>query len=243
MAETKVETKAVLFDLDDTLFDHAFAARRALEGLHGSLPRFADGPFETLEEEYGRLLEEVHLRVLAGEMTLDEARRDRMRVLMSGGGGEPPGEDEIQEMASRFRSGYQSNRRSAEGVAELLDELRERGKLVGIVTNNMTAEQEDKLAFCKLDSLVDFMVTSEDVGTPKPESVIFEAALERANCRACETVVVGDSWESDVLGAVNAGVRAVWYNPRGLLCPDPSLAAELRAFRPLNEALAALLKP
>ncbi|MGH3088401.1 MAG: hypothetical protein ACRDSJ_13915 [Rubrobacteraceae bacterium] len=53
------DTKAVLSDLDDTLFDHAFAARSSLEGLHGSLPRFSDGPFEVLEEEYGRLLEEA----------------------------------------------------------------------------------------------------------------------------------------------------------------------------------------
>lgn len=235
-------TKAVLFDLDDTLFDHAFAARRALEAVHSSLPRFAQKPFEVLEKEYGRLLEEIHLRVLAGEMTLAEARRERMRSLMSGDGGSPT-DGEVGGIASRFRSGYQSNRRAAEGAHELLEELRDRGIMVGVVTNNMTAEQEAKLAFCKLDSLTDFMVTSEDVGAPKPESAIFEAALERADSRASEAVVVGDSWESDIVGAARAGIRAVWYNPRGLPCPEPSLAAGLRSFRPSGAALEFLLDP
>lgn len=241
------ETKAVLFDLDDTLFDHAFAARRALEGIHGDLPRFADGPFDILEKEYGRLLEEVHLRVLAGEMTLDEARRDRMRTLLSGDGesgdGNLPGDEEVAALASRFRGGYLENRRVAEGTYELLEELRERGVVVvGVVTNNMTAEQKDKLAFCKLDALINFMVTSEEVGSPKPEKTIFEAALNRADCRASEAVVVGDSWESDVVGARSAGIRAVWYNPRGLPKPDGFPVSELRSFLPLEEALDAMLR-
>lgn len=241
MSENASETKAVLFDLDDTLFDHAFAAKRALEEIHGDLPRFADGPFDILEKEYGRLLEEVHLRVLAGEMTLDEARRDRVRTLLSGDG-RTPANGEVDGLASRFRSGYLENRRVSEGAYELLEELREREVVVGVVTNNLTAEQKGKLAFCKLDAFIDFMVTSEEVGIPKPEKDIFEAALERADCRASEAVVVGDSWESDVVGARNAGIRAVWYNPRGLPKPDDFPVAELRSFRPLEVALDAILR-
>jgi HAD superfamily hydrolase (TIGR01549 family) len=235
--------RAVLFDLDDTLFDHAFAARRALEGIHKDLPRFADWPFDVLEDEYGRRLEEVHLRVLDGELTLEEARLDRMRHLMSTDSGKSPSDAEASEMAGRFRDGYQGNRRAADGARELLGSLRERGITVGIVTNNVTAEQKDKLAFCKLDSLVDFMVTSEEIGPPKPERAMFEAALDRAGCRASEAVVVGDSWESDVLGAKNAGIRAVWYNPRGLPRMEDLPVAEIRAFRPLDGALEAILGP
>lgn len=234
--------KAVLFDLDDTLFDHAFAARRALEGIHKELPRFSGKPFETLEEQYSALLEEVHLRVLAGKLTLDEARRDRMRTLMADDDGIPPKEGEVAALAHRFRTGYLENRRAADGAYELLEELRRRRIIVGIVTNNMTAEQKDKLAFCKLDSLVDFMVTSEEVGIPKPERVIFEAALARADCDASEAVVVGDSWESDVVGARSAGIRAVWCNPKGMSRPDASIAAEMRSFRPLEAALDVLLE-
>lgn len=234
------ETRAALFDLDDTLFDHAFAARRALEGIHGDLPRFAGGPFDALEEEYARLLEEVHLRVLAGELTLEEARRDRMRTLLSSDG-RVPETAEVEDLAVRFREGYQKNRRPAKGVEELLDRLRGLGVTVGIVTNNITAEQEEKLAFCGLDERVDFMVTSEEVGKPKPEGLIFEVALERAGCEAREAVVVGDSWESDVVGARRAGIRAVWYNPKRLPRPEGSRVEELNSFRPASEAIGKLL--
>ena len=53
--------------------------------------------------------------------------------------------------------------------------------------------------------------------------------------------MVGDNWLGDVMGAVNAGIRAVWFNRRSLPCPDLALATEIRTFEPVEPVIEALL--
>ncbi|HET7219395.1 MAG TPA: hypothetical protein VFJ02_15160, partial [Vicinamibacterales bacterium] len=71
--------RAVLFDLDDTLFDHRHAARQALTCVHQMHACFAMRRFETFEDEHARCLEELHRSVLAGERGIDDARLERFR--------------------------------------------------------------------------------------------------------------------------------------------------------------------
>ncbi len=54
---------------------------------------------------------------------------------------------------------------------------------------------------------------SETVGFSKPDPHIFAEALARMGVRADETIFVGDSWEADIVGAIHAGIAAVWLNP------------------------------
>lgn len=241
-----IRPRIVLFDLDDTLFDHRHSAASALASIQNLLPRFADGPFSDLEREYSLLLEEIHLLVLSGELDLDRARLIRMSRLMSRNGIIPT-EPEAGEVARLFRENYQQNRRVVEGTKELLTALRDRDLTIAIVTNNQTKEQEEKLVFTGLDGLVDFMATSEEVGAPKPDPRIFHAALELAGRTPDEAVVVGDSWPSDIIGARNAGIRPVWYNPSASQKPGPETGtlsvAELRSLRPAEQAVRVLLRP
>ena len=73
----------VLFDLDDTLFDHDHCSRAALRRVRDEHPALCAVPWEELRVSYSRLLEEVHARLLGGEFTLEEARRERFRLLFS----------------------------------------------------------------------------------------------------------------------------------------------------------------
>ncbi len=52
--------------------------------------------------------------------------------------------------------------------------------------------------------------------------------------------MVGDSWKADILGARQAGIRALWLNRYEHPCPDPSLAAEFQSYIPLEQVLALL---
>lgn len=229
--------KAVLFDLDDTLFDHLHSTRQGLLAVCRAYPCFQQRPIEELFADYTRLLDEVHLSVLNGSLSIDEARRERFRrfFLLHG----PETNDLLQTIehaALLHRETYQASRQAVAGVGPLLEYLHERVK-IAVVTNNLVAEQIDKLRHLKLDRFIDELVTSEETGSIKPDPGIFRAALERAGCRAQETVMIGDAWQADVLGATGAGIRAIWLNRTGNACPDPALAAELRAFEPIEKAL------
>jgi FMN phosphatase YigB (HAD superfamily) len=84
------------------------------------------------------------------------------------------------------------------------------------------------------------MVTAEDVGIPKPDPTMFQAVLQQLDCVAEETVMVGDSWRSDVLGATALGIRALWLNRYGHICPDPALALEFTSYEPLADVVVLL---
>jgi FMN phosphatase YigB (HAD superfamily) len=88
------------------------------------------------------------------------------------------------------------------------------------------------LEACGLTPLVDVLVTSEEVNHLKPAPEIFYAALERLGCEASEAVMVGDSWDIDVSGALNAGLRAVWFNRDGIERSAAPDVIEIRSFEP-----------
>lgn len=234
--------KAVLFDLDDTLFDHLYSTRQGLHAVCQAYPCFQQRPLDELFSDYTRLLDEVHLRVLEGSLTIDEARRERFRRFFLLHGSET--EDLLtatEHAAMLHRETYQASRQVVAGAIPLLEHLRGKVK-VAVVTNNLVAEQVEKLSHLRMDHLIDELVTSEETGSIKPDAGIFRVALERLACDAREAVMIGDSWRSDVLGARNAGIRALWFNRTGLPCPNPTLATEIRALEPLDEVVRVILE-
>ena len=63
-----------------------------------------------------------------------------------------------------------------------------------------------------LDEMFQFTVFSQDYGMEKPDPLIFEVALKEANCTKQQIIHIGDSLESDIAGANNAGIKCVWVN-------------------------------
>ena len=226
--------RAVLFDLDDTLFDHGSCARDALAAVYRSHERFSSVTFSEFERVHATLLEALHQRVMSGELDLDTARRERFRRLFEAADASDCSPD---EGARIYRECYVRTRRAVSGAAALLSALRSRVK-VGVVSNNLLAEQQDKMKHCGLDTFVDALVVSEEVGVVKPDPYIFRVALSRLEVSAEDAVMVGDSWTADVEGARAAGIPAVWFNRNGLPSPDPAAGVpELRALEPEGAAI------
>lgn len=227
--------------MDDTLFDHSFSLRKGLAAVWRSDRVFRTRPLATFVAEYERLLEEIHPRVLRGQTTHAEARVERFRRLFEWAGSPRP-ETAIAEFSDRYRAAYQSSRRAVEGAPALLRALHGRVK-VGVVSNNHTAEQREKIQAIGIAGYLDFVLTSEDVGVEKPKPAIFHAALARAGAKPEEAVMVGDSWPADIVGARSAGIPAVWLNRRGFARPDTSPGVlELRSLRPIVPVRQSLLE-
>ncbi|WP_375435683.1 HAD family hydrolase [uncultured Hymenobacter sp.] len=200
----------VLFDLDDTLFDHANTARAALAITTAGLPEFQEVDLEALYQQYSAILEEMHPQVLAGRYSYEEARRLRFQRLLA-----PYGlgatNAEAEQFAHRHYGHYQRLRRPVPGALPLLEALKPHYR-IGIVTNNRTSEQKEKLTQLGMSHLIDALITSEDVGVTKPNPRIYQVALERLHGSPAETVMVGDNWLADVVGALEAGIRPLWLN-------------------------------
>ena len=228
--------KAVLFDLDDTLFDHRGCAREALSAVQSYHDRFRSIPFDALERAHARYLEELHADVMLGRMPLERARVERFRRLLASM--DVPSADGLAaRIAMTYRDAYRTARRAIAGASALLAAVKTHAR-IGIVSNNLLEEQQEKLRTCGLDEFVDALVVSEEAGSSKPDPAIFRLALDRLHATAEDAVMIGDSWAADVVGARAAGIRAIWFNPDGVAAPAGEIAAsELRALEPVDDAL------
>ena len=187
-----------------------------------------------------RLLDQVQPDISLGRLTVQEARVERFRHLARFCGTEVSVES-ADELSRKYRANYQELRSLVPGVREVLERLRGRA-VIGVVTNNEVAEQEEKLDHFHLRPLIDFMIVSAGVGVAKPDPEIFRLALTKAGTVAEETVMIGDSWRSDVVGARNTGIRPVWFNRFHVSRPEPWPVRELDSFRSPSQAEAALVE-
>ncbi len=232
-------TRVVLSDLDDTLFDHAHATRTAQRVVAAATPALAAWRPEDLERRHREVLDELHLEVLAGRLTVDDARVERFRRLLEEGGAHGS-VDLARQIARDYRQAYEVAWQTVPGAIDLLTHLRRAGLPIVIVTNNIVLEQRQKLARVGLDRYIDVLVTSEEVGITKPSPGIFTEALARVGAGTDEAVMVGDAWSTDIEGARAAGVRAVWLNRFNDVSPDPSVAM-LRSLEPVETAVRVIL--
>jgi putative hydrolase of the HAD superfamily len=231
--------RAVLFDLDDTLFDHEQAARRALQRVHESHTAFAARPFDLFVRQHAAVLEELHVEVMIGARSVDEAREERFRRLFaaSGVGGH---ESSVRATAAAYRETYLASRRAVDGALAALAALKPRVR-IGIVSNNLLDEQQSKIRLCRFEPYIDALVVSEAVGVAKPDPAIFAHALAALSCRPDEAVMVGDSWAADIEGARAAGIRAVWFNRSGRTAPAGATPVpQISTFTPMAALLHAI---
>lgn len=203
----------VLFDIDDTLYDHTFASQAALRAVTIAENSLADTAFQPLLTANMRILEVLHPEVLAGRMTLDDARVERFRQLLAQFGGDA---SRAAAMAAAFQDAYELHERLVPGVEQLLPRLRMFGVRLGIVSNNSLERQTGKLRRLGISELFDDLVVSDEHGVAKPDPRLFEVALKRIGRAAADSVHVGDRWDLDVVGARDAGVLPVWFNRFGL---------------------------
>ncbi len=106
-------------------------------------------------------------------------------------------------------------------VLPTLNALRSRYTL-GLLSNGISYPER-----CGLKGIFQFVVLSQDYGVAKPDSRLFQIALEKARCSKQEFLHVGDSLENDVIGAMKAGIRYVWLN-RKQMKPNPEITVEHR---------------
>ena len=203
--------KAVLFDIDDTLLDFQTGNRNAVNQLMDELgylhPQRYD-QYETVNLECWAALEK-------GEMPQAELRRERFIRFFA----RYPVPGDPLYAAERFVELLGEQSILLPHAERVVRELSEQLPVV-IVTNGITTIQRSRLAKSPLKNLVSDVVISEEAGVSKPRPEIFMMALKPLDIAPGEALMVGDSINSDIKGANNAGIDACWLNPMNLPLPD-----------------------
>ncbi len=201
----------VLFcDLDDTLIDRAGAFRRWAQRF---LDNRGDDP---------RLLDKVIQADGDGLRPKPEVAA-QLRTLLALSDGDH------ERIITTMRAGVVQELVPDDDVVRSLRAARALGWDVVIVTNGVTEQQERKITMLGLDDEVDAWVVSGAEGVAKPDPEIFRAGARAAGSDDLTGAwMIGDAPETDILGAVNAGISSVWLH-RGRPYPEGVPAPTARA--------------
>jgi putative hydrolase of the HAD superfamily len=118
---------------------------------------------------------------------------------------------EINKMSDIYIESLADHNYLLPNSKSILDYLFSKYKL-HIITNGFEEVQLQKIVSSDIQSYFSKIITSESVGVKKPNPIIFNEALKRANALACESIMIGDNIEADIYGALESGFSAILFN-------------------------------
>lgn len=107
-----------------------------------------------------------------------------------------------------------------ESAREVLEHLKDRYTM-HIITNGFAEIQAVKMDSAEIAHYFTHVITSENANAKKPDPLVFEYALSAAGASVAESLMIGDNYEADILGAKGVGMDTVFYNTAGRLVDDP----------------------
>jgi putative hydrolase of the HAD superfamily len=202
----------VWLDLDDTLFDHSYSVACGLERIQRHYDAFAVHRLDKLVHLYNAALNEVYPAYLCGDIDFQEMRRRKFVRFCHKAGIAAAEAPDVAVFHRMYDDAYGRTRRAIPGSVEGVQRLRDLGIGIRVLTNGIRHSQEEKLRIIGLESLIPYLLTSEEAGAAKPDSRIFRWALQKTNKAARDVVMIGDNPINDVEGALSAGIRALYYS-------------------------------
>ena len=207
---------AIIFDVDDTLYDQLVPFWKAYEAVFGGRYQL---PMDGLFAASRRRSDEVFGPSQRGEITMEEMYIYRIQKAF----------EDFQvaitdQEALRFQAEYAGNQKRlemSEKMREILDLCVNRIP-IGIITNGPSEHQWKKVNALGAQRWFprENIFVSGDVGAAKPDRRIFDHVCDRMGQKPEDMYLVGDSYENDIAGAMRAGWRAIWLNRRGHKHPE-----------------------
>ena len=122
------------------------------------------------------------------------------------------------------------------GTMETLTNLKTKGYQMHIITNGFREVQYSKLTNCGLSGFFTKVFISEEIQTTKPHRQIFEHALKSTNAPKKRSIMIGDSWEIDIIGALEFGMDQIMFlNQESNPIPDAVKSLRNEAISPFLE--------
>jgi putative hydrolase of the HAD superfamily len=206
------QVKHIFFDLDHTLWDFEKNSREAI--LHLFLEYRFDDVFKTDFNSFIAVYETINHELwklyALQQVSKEELRYQRFHKTFL-----HFGYDDV-DVAKRWADEYLTispyKTHLIEGSLEVLNYLKAKNYVLHIITNGFKEVQHIKLSESKLRDFFHHIIISEDHGVNKPDIRIFELAQSLSGAEKPECMMIGDNYEADILGALNANWRAVYFS-------------------------------
>jgi putative hydrolase of the HAD superfamily len=226
--------KAIFFDLGDTLastdppylYRIAQAMREA--GLEISNEEFE---VEYIKADYKLFLKHKE----RGGITPREHREWFLPILYES---LLPGQevDQFRRKVREAMGQIEFGRVTLPGATELLDYLKAKGYILAVISNN-DGRTEEKCDEVSIRGYFDIILDSTNLDLIKPDSRIFEHALNRLGLTTSEAIHIGDMYGADVMGGMNAGLDVIWVNHRNIEGFSHPLVKEVSGLAEIKDLL------
>ena len=201
------KTKAVLWDLDDTLYSRIEAARRTYPGMFRSLL------YEDRDDAYIEAAADFMIHHLVRDSMIHESTFQALFQAF------PPNKDfRLADCQEYYFDHIHEYAVVGQEQLSVVKKLRALGIKTAIVTNvaaDRFAFQRNKIRTLGLEPYFDAVVLSGEVGVHKPDRRVFDYATAQLGVANEDCVLVGDNPNADILGALGAGMEAVWIDVWG----------------------------
>lgn len=199
--------KYLLFDADGTLYDFGKTEKIALSTLFS---RYGLDYSEVNIEAYHKANDYCWREYEKGSMTQDYLKGYRFTRFLESIGSAIDG----VKMGYDFLTLLADNGRMIDGAVDFLKSIDNRGK--SMITNGIAVVQRGRIKGTDTLSYFDKLFISEEMGAHKPNKDYFDMVLAEIKLSPDECLVIGDSENSDIQGAINAGIESVYINFAGL---------------------------
>ncbi len=201
--------KAVIFDIDNTLYDYDTAHAAGWEALlayaqahlgmdPAAFTRCHKAAADLVRQRLGTDCPAVHDRCLRYHTLLEENHLPTHHAIA---------------MSDLYWDTMIGSAVPTPGILECLLKLKEAGYILGIGSDMTIEYQLKKLMRLQILPCFDFLVCSETVNAEKPAKKLFLTCAQKAGVIPEECLFIGDNLKKDVLGAINAGMEALWFAP------------------------------
>ena len=214
------EITDVFFDLDHTLWDFDRNSGLAFERV------FRKHKIELPLPDFLRVYEPINLiywkKYREERVSKEELRRGRLTETFDIFKLKFPIET-IDALAVCYIDELPVDNHLFKNSFEILEYLSVKYKL-HIITNGFEEVQHLKLNNSGIKKYFNTITTSEEVGLKKPHPAVFQTALSKASAIPHKSIMIGDSFEADIVGAENAGMHTLFFNYRNEEVAPPYFA-------------------
>lgn len=198
--------KTILFDLDETIFDFKKSEAAAVAN---ALKQIGVTPNEKIVKRYSEINESLWKKLEKGEISRHEVLTKRFEILFD----ELSVDFDSSEMKKIYEKNLSQTGHLIDGAVDLLEKIYQKYNLY-IVSNGTLSVQLGRIKCSEIGKYFKELFISEVIGSVKPQKQFFDYCFERIpDINLEETLIVGDSLSSDILGGNNAGIKTCWFNP------------------------------
>ena len=205
----------IFFDLGHTLWDFDKNSQMAFDRIFKT--NFGTIKIEDFIEKYIPINQECWKLYQTDQITHQELRYNRLKLSFDALN-YAMSDENINQIANDYIEFLTDNNYLFDGAIEVLEYLKPKYRL-HIITNGFANVQDKKITNAALGGYFTTITNSESAGVKKPNSIIFDYAVNLAQSSKENSIMIGDDFDADVNGALNAGMDAIFFNIKNVETP------------------------